>query len=41
MKAVVKYAKGKGMIEMREIAQTQDRAEDVLIEVKASAGMRK
>jgi len=37
MKAVVKYAKGKGMIEIREVPEPQIGAEDVLIEVKAVA----
>ena len=37
MKAVVKYAKGKGMIEMREVPEPKIGPEDVLIEVKAVA----
>ena len=35
MKAVVKYAKGKGMIEMREVPEPKIGPDDVLIEVKA------
>ncbi len=35
MKAVVKYGKGKGMIEMREVPEPKIRADEVLIEVKA------
>lgn len=35
MKAVVKYAKGRGMIEMREVPEPEIRPDEVLIEVKA------
>jgi len=37
MKAVVKYGKGKGMVEIREVPEPQIRADEVLIEVKAVA----
>ncbi|MEW6110570.1 MAG: zinc-binding dehydrogenase [Thermodesulfobacteriota bacterium] len=37
MKAVVKYAKGKGLIEMREVPEPTIGPDDVLIEVKAVA----
>ncbi len=37
MKAVVKYGKGKGMIEMREVPEPKIGVDDVLIEVKAVA----
>lgn len=35
MKAVVKYAKGKGLVEMREVAEPRVGQGDVLVEVKA------
>jgi len=37
MKAVVKYGKGKGMVEMREVPEPKIGADQVLIEVKAVA----
>jgi L-iditol 2-dehydrogenase len=35
MKAVVKYGKGKGLVEIREVPEPKMKEEDVLIEVKA------
>jgi len=35
MKAVVKYGKGKGLIEMREVPEPQMKDDEILIEVKA------
>lgn len=35
MKAVVKYGKGKGLVEMREVPEPQVKDDEVLIEVKA------
>lgn len=35
MKAVVKYGKGKGLVEMREVPEPTPRSDEVLIEVKA------
>lgn len=35
MKAVVKYGKGKGLVEMREVPEPQVKEDEVLIEVKA------
>jgi L-iditol 2-dehydrogenase len=35
MKAVVKYGKGKGLVEMREVPEPQMKEDEVLIEVKA------
>src|SRR5512136_2454880 len=35
MKAVVKYGKGKGLIEIREVPEPKMKDDDVLIEVKA------
>lgn len=37
MKAVVKYGKGKGMVEIREVPEPKIEADEVLIEVKAVA----
>jgi len=37
MKAVVKYGKGKGLVEIREVPEPKNRDDEVLIEVKAVA----
>ncbi len=39
MKAVVKYGKGKGLIEIQEVPEPKIKDDEALIEVKAIKGM--